>query len=55
MSSRRRERSRELAVNSWLTARTIGQHVTDATRLREGSLRMRVVVLDPTFALVAAF
>ena len=29
MSSRRRERSRELAVNAWLTARTIGQHVTD--------------------------
>jgi hypothetical protein len=27
----------------------------DATRLREGSLRMRVVVLDPTYALVAAF
>lgn len=29
MSARRRERSRELAVNAWLTARTIGQHVTD--------------------------
>ena len=29
MSSRRRERSRELGVNAWLTARTIGQHVTD--------------------------
>jgi hypothetical protein len=27
----------------------------DATRLRDGTLRMRVVVLDPTFALVAAF
>ncbi len=30
-------------------------NLIDATRLREGSLRMRVVVLDPTFALVAAF
>jgi hypothetical protein len=30
-------------------------NLIDATRLREGSLRMRVIVLDPTFALVAAF
>ena len=30
-------------------------NLVDATRLREGSLRMRVVVLDPTFDLVAAF
>ena len=38
----------------FMTADHIGPEI-DATRLREGSLRMRVVVLDPTFALVAAF
>jgi hypothetical protein len=29
--------------------------IVDATRLREGTLRMRVVVLDATYALIAAF